>query len=162
MISTMAIVRMLAVVALLQTGDDPSTVMTASVPQPIKDNLQIDVQSCREQGGRVVLGPRYMQEGDFDGDGRTDYLMDQEAVKCTTAASLYCGNSPCTVFAFLALDGHREARHLPGDVFEPVVVPQGPLSAVETAGVDAKGSSTRVRWMWRDGQWRSAVMRRAD
>ncbi len=154
--------RLLAAVALLQVGDDPSGVLTSNIPQPIKDNLEGDIQMCREQGGRVVLRPPYIQEGDFDGDGRTDYLIDQEAVQCTTAASLYCGNSPCTVFAFLAYDGHLEPHHLPDDIFEPVVVTQGPFSAVETAGVDAKGTPTRLRWMYRDGQWRSAVMRRAN
>jgi hypothetical protein len=131
-----------------------------TLPSRLREVIASDTAMCREQGGTVQLAPTYLQTGDFDGDGRADYLIDQEGVTCSTAASLYCGNSPCPVYALVAADGFAEPRHIPDDVFEPVVRPQGEISVVETGGVSAAGQPITLRWMLRGGVWRSAQIRR--
>lgn len=154
------IALVMAAVAGLSSARAQSPPDSATLPPPIRSAMDDNRAMCREQGEEVQFGAAYLQPGDLDGDGRTDYLINQDAVTCPNAASLYCGNSPCPVYALLAVDGFMEARHVPDYVFEPKLLPQGDISVVETQGVDDAGRETRVRWMWRDGAWRSAVIRR--
>lgn len=153
-------VALAAIVALGGSGAAQTPPDLASAPERLRAIVETDLQMCREQGATAEIAPTHIQKGDFDGDGAADYLIDQSGMTCPGAASLYCGNSPCPVYALLSADGFAESRHLPGDVFEPTVRPQGGIAVVETSAVDAAGGSIRLRWMFRGGAWRSALIRR--
>jgi len=43
---------------------------------------------------------------DLDGDGQLDYLLDAEALRCSTAATAYCGNGGCQISIALSHDDY--------------------------------------------------------
>lgn len=63
------------------------------------------VQECRQvNNGRVIFndaGGPYVRTADFNGDGRSDFLVDLHGIRCTSAATLFCAALGCeyTLFA---------------------------------------------------------------
>jgi hypothetical protein len=46
--------------------------------------------------GRATFEAGYVQTADFNGDGRPDYLINEEKVKCPGSPPLFCGSGGCS------------------------------------------------------------------
>lgn len=101
-------------VALLAT---PAAAQTppeiAALPLPARAPFVEAQQMCRELDGKldVATGATpYIRRADFNGDGTTDYLLSDEGLGCSTAASIYCGSAGCNNQVFLSVGtGYRKA-----------------------------------------------------
>ena len=64
---------------------------------------------CRVLGGTLTGATRpNMLAGDFDGDGKADYVLNPQNLKCSTAATAFCGNGGCEISIAVSSNGYRE------------------------------------------------------
>jgi hypothetical protein len=73
-------------------------------------SLPREVEAARREAaaactGRATFAPGYIQTADFNGDGRPDYLINEEMVKCPGAPPLFCGSGGCSWSLFLSGPG---------------------------------------------------------
>lgn len=85
----------------------------AALPLPARAPFVEAQQMCRELDGKVDVSTGetpYVRRADFNGDGKTDYLLSDEGLSCSTAASIYCGSAGCNNQVFLSVGtGYRKA-----------------------------------------------------
>ncbi|SEJ66670.1 hypothetical protein SAMN05428950_102468 [Sphingomonas sp. OV641] len=59
-------------------------------------------QSCRSFGGRVTFNEGFVQQADFNGDGKQDYVIDWGMPTCSTASAGYCGSAGCMQSVYIS------------------------------------------------------------
>lgn len=95
--------------AVSQQGRD---VRLADLPRQIREYHQSNyVDDCRSMdGGRLTVRELgYVQSGDLNGDGRTDYVLRGTHLECSVGASYICGNGTCPFNVFVATNqGFRQ------------------------------------------------------
>lgn len=52
-------------------------------------------QDCAGLGGTIAVGEGLVRQGDLDGDGMNDVVLDWGALGCSAATTLYCGSGGC-------------------------------------------------------------------
>jgi hypothetical protein len=81
----------------------------AALPPAVEAIIAGYADQCRQLGGKLQPGadrPKVMT-ADFDGDGKPDYLLDPENMRCSAAATAFCGNGGCQISIALSSDGYR-------------------------------------------------------
>lgn len=78
-----------------------SSAAAAKMPEAVQQARQETQQMCQEAGGKFSATNAYIQQADLNGDGITDYVMDDAQISCEGAESLFAGSggSAVTVFA---------------------------------------------------------------
>ena len=104
-------VTILAIAAALPAAaQTPAPV--AALPLPARAPFVEAQQMCRELEGKLTVSTTelpYIRRADFNGDGKVDYLLSDEGLQCSTAASAYCGSAGCNNQIFLSVGtGYRK------------------------------------------------------
>jgi hypothetical protein len=85
-------------------------VSASMLPAPIEAIIASYANQCHQLGGALAPGadrPQVMT-GDFDGDGIPDYLLDPQNLRCSAAATAFCGNGGCQIAIALSGSNYRE------------------------------------------------------
>src|SRR5690348_143261 len=72
---------------------------TLPLPEPLETIIAGYANQCHHLGGALAPGadrPEIMT-ADFDGDGMPDYLLDPQNLRCSAAATAFCGNGGCQI-----------------------------------------------------------------
>lgn len=86
---------------------DPA--IAGRLPHPAQAHLDVMESMCQQLGGRLKGKDLALLTADFNRDGRSDYAIDQVAVMCIAAASLFSGSGGSTVTVFVSEpSGYRE------------------------------------------------------
>lgn len=84
----------LALTALCLTGP----AMAQDIPAPLVDLLTKRAADCNHfEYGTMTVEAGAVQQIDLNGDGTLDAVLDEHHLRCSTAASLYCGTGGCGV-----------------------------------------------------------------
>lgn len=59
---------------------------------------------CKSEAGKLTILPGFETRADFNGDGRTDLLLDTRQLSCSspTTASVFCGTGGCDFAVFIS------------------------------------------------------------
>lgn len=80
----------------------------APVTDPAANILAEITQECRTLGGTVAEGEGFVMPQDLNADGQPDLVINWGGIRCSAAASLYCGSAGCFTSIWLAQDaGYR-------------------------------------------------------
>jgi hypothetical protein len=96
----------------MQTPQDisvPAT-HTSTLPAPIEAIIAGYANQCHRLGGTLAAGadrPQIMT-GDFDGDGKPDYVLNPQNLRCSAAATAFCGNGGCQITIAVSGNNYRE------------------------------------------------------
>jgi hypothetical protein len=64
---------------------------------------------CRVLGGTLTGATRpNMLAGDLDGDGKADYVLNPQNLKCSVAATAFCGNGGCQISIAVSSNGYKD------------------------------------------------------
>jgi hypothetical protein len=131
----------------------------AQWPAEVRAAHQINVEGCREQGGRLAIeGADYVVTGDFNGDGRPDYLVDSNYLQCSTATGYYCGSAGCGVDVLLSRPDGRLEEATGILSFQVVVSREGGRDYVTSA---SRHGEVTFGWNGREFTTMTAAQRRA-
>jgi hypothetical protein len=131
--------------------------MNEPVPDEVVAHINEDARMCQAQGGKISGGEKYIRLADFNGDGKTDYLLVAGALRCSTAASLYCGQLGCPVTAYVSQPNGRYSASLNLSAFEAEVKQVKGRDVVAVSGQTlAKQGLVPVssRWTYAKGRWK--------
>ncbi|MBS7546005.1 lysozyme inhibitor LprI family protein [Ancylobacter oerskovii] len=135
-----------------QANADPAPAGTPPMPQPVMDTVGAFFAQCRDLGGELQGNalPQAMS-ADLDRDGRPDYVLDAQNLRCDGAATAFCANDGCDVAVNLSSAGYAPLR-LRGS--RPTLV-QGTEQASLDLWVDrsqcrdaAPGAACWGSWRW--------------
>jgi hypothetical protein len=102
----------------------------ADYPVAVRKVLSAALLYCRQEGGgKLEFAPDTVQKLDFNGDGRLDYVVDLDKVKCPQMEHIFCGTGGCMTH-FLATMPDGTIRELFADVIHRYEVLKGPPMAV--------------------------------
>ena len=102
-------------------------------PAPVAALIAGYAPQCQELGGKLADDQPFTLTADFDGDGRTDYLLDPQNLRCDGAATAFCGNGGCQISIALSGNGYADPITVLGG--QPTVV-QGESGADVAIWVD--------------------------
>ncbi len=69
---------------------------SADLPAPLAERIDATRKSCHDyREGELDLDRAAVQRVDLDGDGEADWVVDEFAFRCPTAASLFCNTGGC-------------------------------------------------------------------
>lgn len=94
-----------AAVALLAVAlgvSAPAFAQDAPPPPSVRAQVAEDVQQCRAAGQQWEPPADYVQRGDFNGDGRPDFLIARSSAQCGPA---FCGPDGCRFDTFISQTG---------------------------------------------------------
>ena len=87
----------------------------ADYPVAVRKVLSDALLTCRkESGGKLEFAPDTVQKVDFNGDGRIDYVVDLDKVRCPEMEHIFCGTGGCVAY-FLATMPDGTVRELFAD-----------------------------------------------
>jgi uncharacterized protein len=67
------------------------------------------VRECRQLGGSLAGDAHPLtMTGDFDGDGLQDYVLNPQNLKCSAAATAFCGNGGCQIKIAVSGNGYQD------------------------------------------------------
>lgn len=86
-----------------------STPAASALPAPVEKLIEGYASQCRQLGGTLTgtNHPRIMSS-DFDGDGKTDYVLNPQNLRCTAAATAFCGNNGCQIDIVASGNGYQK------------------------------------------------------
>lgn len=128
------------------------------MPPALQARIDAATADCKGfDNGTLTVPAQALSRPDLNGDGAPDWALDEGALQCSTAASLFCGSGGCST-AFV-IDGTE--TEIFGRDWELVTTTFGPVLLSFTGGVDCGESNAApcVRALvWGDGKWNTQPM----
>ncbi|HLK84604.1 MAG TPA: hypothetical protein VKT99_24355 [Xanthobacteraceae bacterium] len=126
----------------------------STLPGPVEAIITGYVNQCHQLGGNLVDGagrPQIMT-GDFDGDGTPDYVLNPQNLRCSAAATAFCGNGGCQIT--IALSGHHYQAPITVLGGQPTIVqkPSGLTVEIWVRGSNCSGFD-REKACWASYSW---------
>lgn len=115
-----------------------------SLPPSVRAQLAQDLQTCRAAGQTWTPPNDYVQSGDFNGDGRADFLIARSAAQCGVA---FCAPDGCQFDTFISQSGGSYQRAY------GMTEGQGTVRIAPGAGrrdVIERSSGARLAWNGQD------------
>lgn len=139
----------------LQNNAPPVTV---PVPPAIETLIAGYAEQCTRVGGKLSEGsdrPR-MISSDLDDDGIADYLLNPQNLKCSSAATTYCGNGGCQITIAVSGDGFADPVEAMGGTPTMVQADTGTVAKVWVDSTNCpKATAEEACWAtyaWADGK----------
>jgi hypothetical protein len=92
--------RLSAAVLGLLIGASPA--LAADWPPAVAKAVQEREKFCAEQGGKPIIGAKFIRQLSLDGDARADFILNDSEFRCTKGAPGFCGSGGCSVEVFLS------------------------------------------------------------
>jgi hypothetical protein len=74
-------------------------------PREVRAQIAEDRKDCRDTGYSARTHKGYVRNADFNGDGKPDYILDNDKLDCGTVK---CGSAGCTITIFVSAgQGYR-------------------------------------------------------
>jgi hypothetical protein len=147
-----------AAIQALQRQEIPVAPSSASMlPAPVEAIIAGYANQCHQLGGVLAPGadrPKTMT-GDFDGDGLPDYLFDPQNLRCSAAATAFCGNGGCQIAIALSGSNYRQPIIVLGG--QPTLLQKPGSTNVEVwvhgsnCNLSDRRNSCWARYSWIDG-----------
>ena len=94
------------------TAEDEASAAQAT---PVDGLIAGYARQCTQLGGTPAAGMRpNLLTADFDGDGKTDYLLDTQPMQCDGAASAFCANNGCRIDIALSRQSYQSPTSVSG------------------------------------------------
>jgi hypothetical protein len=152
-----------------QTGREQGAVAAASalmLPAPIEAIIAGYTNQCHQLGGALVPGadgPKIMT-GDFDGDGLPDYVLNPQNLRCSAAATAFCGNGGCQIAVAVSGNNYQEPITVLGGQPTLVQKPSGTIVEVWVHGsnchVLSREKACWASYSWPDGKAKTTYQAR--
>lgn len=100
------------------TSAGPSIAAEQELPEAVNAVIAGYADTCKDLGGTLREGfdrPLVMAT-DLDGDGLFDYVLNPETLKCSAAATTYCGNGGCHISILVSADNYAKPVEAMGGV----------------------------------------------
>lgn len=139
----------------LQNGLPP---VTAAIPEGVETLIAGYADQCTKLSGKLAAGADrpLMMSTDLDGDGIADYLLNPQNLRCSTSATVFCGNGGCQIDIALSRDGFATPIEAMGGM--PTLV-QSDTGSIAKVWVDStncpKATAEDACWAsyaWVDGK----------
>jgi uncharacterized protein len=87
----------------------PQTTAT-QLPEPVEKIIANYGKQCQQLGGTLTGDVRPgIMTADLDGDGKQDFVLNPQNLKCTAAATAYCGNGGCQIAIATSRNDYQNA-----------------------------------------------------
>ncbi|QCK87183.1 hypothetical protein E8L99_16165 [Phreatobacter aquaticus] len=121
---------------------------TLQIGPAAAQSLPREVEAARRSAGEACIGrvefaPGYIQMVDFNGDGRPDYLVNEEMVKCPGAPPLFCGSGGCSWALYLSGAGGGYRKVLDGLDYKLTIERS---ATPPILGTEGRGGRSRYQW----------------
>ena len=127
------------------------------LPMPVESIVAGYADQCRVLGG-TLTGPTRpnMLAGDFDRDGKADYVLNPQNLTCSTAATAFCGNGGCQISIAVSSNGYKDPTTVLGA--QPTLTQTGDGTRIEVWVHRSNCNVTSVEqvcwetFSWKDGK----------
>jgi hypothetical protein len=90
--------------ALSASAEQQKPLKAADYPIVVRKVLSGALLTCKQEGGgKLEFAPDTVQKVDFNGDGRLDYVVDLDKVKCAEMEHIFCGTGGCMTHFFVTM-----------------------------------------------------------
>jgi hypothetical protein len=88
-----------------------SSGFAASVPAPVEQEVADKQKLCQEAGGNLINSADLIKNMDLNGDGITDFIVDERAYNCSGADSIFGGTAStlATIWVSGGQDSFKQA-----------------------------------------------------
>jgi hypothetical protein len=135
-----------------------SAAAASTLPAPIEAIIAGYANQCHQFGGTLVAGadrPQIMT-GDFDGDGMPDYVLNPRNLRCSAAATAFCGNGGCQITIALSGNDYQEPMTVLGGQPTLVQKASGTIVEIWVHGLNCQGFDREEAcwaiYSWVDGR----------
>lgn len=152
-----------AMKAVRQQESEAAAVPPSALPAPVEAIITGYTDQCRKLGGALAAGadrPKIMT-GDFDGDGKTDYVLNPQNLQCSAAATAFCGNGGCQIAIAVSGNNYQEPIMVLGG--QPTLSQRSDGTKVEV-WVNSSNCklSNREKACWASYSWRDGKVSRSN
>ena len=97
----MTVIRKVVFVSTLCAAMFSSPALAEDIPQYVKGPISGFIFDCQENKQTPPKEEAYVTRGDFDGDGKPDYIIDS-GKGCASNRALYCNAEGCTIDVYVS------------------------------------------------------------
>jgi hypothetical protein len=129
-----------------------------ALPPAIQTIIVGYADQCRQLGGTLSAEDNspLIMTGDFDRDGKPDYVLNPQNLRCSAAATAFCGNGGCQIIIALSGKGYQEPITVLGG--QPTLIQRSDGTDVDV-WVDSSNCKLKnkekacwVSYSWKDGK----------
>lgn len=128
------------------------------LPAPVKAFIRGYADRCRQLSGELATGVSRPDiiTGDLDHDGKPDYVLNPENLRCNAVATAFCANAGCEITIAVSRNGYRNPTTIIGG--QPTLS-KGNLDVwVDRSNCDI---TDRQKACWATYSWRGGQMHKA-
>lgn len=136
--------------------DAGASTSTSILPAPVESIVVGYDTACRQLGGALPNARPDIMTGDLDGDGKPDYVLNPQNLRCSTAATAFCGNGGCRIS--IALSGKDYLRPIEVLGGQPTLSQRQNGTRVEVwvgssnCRTSDRGMACWASYSWKDGK----------
>ena len=130
----------------------------ATLPAPIQKMASNYSSQCQQLGGTLSSGPQTLaiMTADLDADGVQDYVLDPQNLRCSAAATAFCGNGGCDIKIALSGDAYAQPVSVLGGQPTMTITAEGPVVEFwvgrDKCNLSDRSKACWARYSWRDGK----------
>lgn len=130
----------------------------ATLPAPVQKIASNYSDQCRQLGGTLPSGSETpaIMTADLDADGIQDYVLDPQNLRCSAAATAFCGNGGCYIKIALSRDAYAQPVSALGGQPTITLSSEGPIVEIwvdrTLCNISDRSKACWARYSWSDGK----------